>query len=391
MPAKSSSILRRSLLYVPASSPRMLEKSLGLRCDTVAYDLEDSVTPDRKADARRALGAHLGNLHTRPPSVREVAVRINAPSTPYAISDARMAARLPAVDAVVVPKVNSAADLDLVAQVLDAGEREREREGEQQPVRLLALIESARAVVDLRAICAAGGGRLSGLVFAAEDFALDLSLTRTPALTEFLYARSAVATQARAAGLESTIDLVCTAYRGDEGRARLEEECRNGRGLGFNGKQCIHPTQLEAVHRLFSPAEAEVEWAVRVLAADAKAAAGGRGAWTLDGHMVDAPVVGRARALVEKARLCDHLDVAGLEEKWRDQLPDSNPQTPIMRLSCALVAVTLAAAASAAPAAAVLSARDHPNSFRPGSPMQPAPPPSNPGGPMQPPTPSAGN
>ncbi|KAI1083097.1 beta subunit of citrate lyase [Whalleya microplaca] len=320
--AKSSSILRRALLYVPASSPRMLMKSLGLASDNITYDLEDSVTPAAKPEARDALRAHLTGLSSRPASVAELAVRINAVSTPYALDDLTALAAQPHLDAVMVPKVNSASDLTFVTDALRhlAPARHAPTPTGGNPVKIIALIESARAVMDLREICAASP-YLSGLVFAAEDFALDLSLTRTPGLGEFLYARSAIATAARAADLPSTVDLVCTSYRGAEGLARLEEECRGGKAMGFNGKQCIHPSQVETVQRLFAPGDGEVEWAVRIVVADEKAAGAGRGAWTLDGAMIDAPVAGKARAIVDKAQRCG-MDIKGLREKWKDQEPE---------------------------------------------------------------------
>ncbi|KAI1638596.1 beta subunit of citrate lyase [Biscogniauxia mediterranea] len=340
MAANSSSILRRAMLYVPASSPRMLSKSLGLTSDNITYDLEDSVTPAAKPSARAALRAHLDALppaRRRPPGVRELAVRINAVTTPHALADLTALASAPQLDAIVVPKVEGAGDLEFVAQALrhlapsrhsSSTSSSLDPAAPARPIQLLALIESARAVTDLRAICAAAPGQLSGLVFAAEDFALDLSVSRTPSLREFLYARSTVVVAARAARLPSTVDLVCTSYRGGGGGsgeaaalARLEDECRDGRGLGFNGKQCIHPSQVDTVQRLFAPDEAEVEWAVRVAVADEKAARAGRGAWTLDGHMIDAPVAGKAKAIVEKARACG-MDVEALREKWTDQEPE---------------------------------------------------------------------
>ncbi|KAI8624640.1 Pyruvate/Phosphoenolpyruvate kinase-like domain-containing protein [Xylariaceae sp. FL1651] len=322
MVAKSSAILRRALLYVPASSPRMLTKSLSLTSDNVTYDLEDSVTPTAKPQARTALREHLTNLSSRPSTIRELAVRINAVSTPYALDDLTTLAALPQVDAIVIPKVNSASDLTFVTDALRhlAPERHSPSSSTTSPIKLIALIESARAITDLSSICAASP-YLSGLIFAAEDFALDMSLTRTPSLSEFLYARSAIATAARAAELPSTIDLVCTSYKGEEGLARLEEECCGGKAMGFNGKQCIHPSQVETVQRLFAPGEKEVEWAVRIVIADEKAAKAGKGAWTLDGAMIDAPVVGKAKAIVAKAKSCD-MDVEGLRQKWKDQEPE---------------------------------------------------------------------
>lgn len=190
----------------------------------------------------------------------------------------------------------------------------------KSPVRIIALIESAKALSSLSSICAATP-LLSGLIFAAEDFALDLSLTRTPSLTEFLYARSHIATMARAFNLPSTIDLVCTSFKGSSALSTLEQECRNGKGLGFNGKQCIHPSQIEIVQKIYSPGEEDVEWAVRVQIADEKADRAGRGAWTLDGKMIDAPVVGKARSVIAKAEACG-IDLERIIEKWKGQEPE---------------------------------------------------------------------
>lgn len=174
--------------------------------------------------------------------------------------------------------------------------------------------------MDLASICKASP-YLSGLIFAAEDFALDLSITRTPDLKEFMYARSAIVTAARAHNLPSTIDLVTTSFRGEEGQQTLRAESENGKRMGFNGKQCIHPSQVDVVQEVFSPDQREVEWAVRVVVADEKADAQGRGAWTLDGKMIDVPVVGKAKALVQKARLCGY-DVDKVREQCKDQEPE---------------------------------------------------------------------
>ncbi|KID90210.1 citrate lyase subunit beta (Citrate (pro-3S)-lyase subunit beta) [Metarhizium guizhouense ARSEF 977] len=318
--ARSTTILRRSLLYVPASSQKMLTKSLGLISDNVTYDLEDSVTPSLKPQARQQLQAHISSLKSRPRFISELAVRVNAVSTAFALDDLTALSAAPLVDAIVVPKVESAADLTFVSDVLRHVAPERHAVDSSNPIKIIALIESARAVMDLASICRASP-YLSGLIFAAEDFALDLSITRTPSLTEFLYARSAIVTAARAAALPSAIDLVCTSYRGPEGIRRLAEECAGGKSMGFNGKQCIHPDQLETVQRLFAPSPDEVHWAMRVVIADEKAAAQGRGAWTLDGKMIDAPVVGKARAVVAKAKQCG-FDVAGLRSKWNGQEPE---------------------------------------------------------------------
>jgi len=229
----------------------------------------------------------------------------------------------------VIPKVNSASDLHFVTDVIrhtlpsrhpSSPSSSSSTSTSQPPLRIIALIESAKALTSLSSICSASP-YLSGLVFAAEDFALDLSLTRTPALTEFLYARSAIVTAARAANLPSAIDLVCTSFRGEAGARALRDECEGGKGLGFNGKQCIHPTQVGVAQEVFAPSAREVEWAVRVVVGDEKADRVGRGAWTLEGKMIDVPVVGKARAVVTRAKACG-IDVDAVREKWKDQEPE---------------------------------------------------------------------
>ncbi|KAL8936687.1 MAG: hypothetical protein Q9211_004063 [Gyalolechia sp. 1 TL-2023] len=300
----------------------MLDKSLGLSVDCVAYDLEDSVTPSKKSEARSLIRQLL--QQSRPIGIRENAVRINAVQTGLALDDLTEVLKAPNVDTVIVPKVNSPSDLQYVSDVIRHALPERYTEGPQESrapsINLLALIESAKAVTDLASICKASP-YLSGLIFAAEDFALDLSLTRTPSLIEFLYARSAIVTACRANDLPSTIDLVCTSYMGVENQQRLREECLGGKGLGFNGKQCIHPSQVELVQEAFAPSKQELDWAVRITIADRKADQQGRGAWTLDGQMIDAPVVGKAKSIVDKAEACN-MDILSVQHKWQVQEPE---------------------------------------------------------------------
>jgi citrate lyase subunit beta-like protein len=310
---------------VPSSSKRMLEKSRAMTVDTIAYDLEDSVAPAQKAEARHNLRDILSQ--PRPQGIKELGVRINSVDTGMALDDLTEILKGEHLDAIMLPKTQSAADLHFLTDVIRHILPERHPtsptqagKGGKEPIKIIALIESAKAIQNLPEICRASP-YLSGLVFAAEDFALDMSLTRTPALTEFLYARSAIATAARAAELPSVIDLVCTAYKGEQGLKTLEEECLNGKGMGFNGKQCIHPSQIEVCHKSFSPGEKEVEWAVRVVVADEKAERAGRGAWTLDGKMIDKPVVGKCHAVLARAKLCE-VNTDAVREKWKDQEPE---------------------------------------------------------------------
>ncbi|KAL8774824.1 MAG: hypothetical protein Q9209_000763 [Squamulea sp. 1 TL-2023] len=299
----------------------MLDKSRSLDVDCVAYDLEDSVTLGKKPEARRNIRQF---LQYRSAGIKENAVRINAVQTGLALDDLTEVLKAPNLDAIVVPKVNSPSDLSFVTDVIRHTLPERHNEDSSKagtpPITILALVESAKAITDLGSICKASP-YLSGLIFAAEDFALDLSLTRTPSLLEFLFARSAIATSCRAYNLTSIIDLVCTSYKGAEGQRTLEEECIGGKRLGFNGKQCIHPSQVDVVQKTFTPSGEELQWAVRISVANKKADQQGRGAWTLDGQMIDAPVVGKAQSIIKKAETCG-LDVTSVTEKWKYQEPE---------------------------------------------------------------------
>lgn len=297
MISHASTAVRRSLLYVPASSPRFLEKTQRLTCDTVAYDLEDSVTAGKKAEARRNIVDFLTH-QKRPASIREISVRVNSVSSTRALAEQDLKAVLPCrnVNAIVVPKVNRAEDVRFVHDMIV-------HHATGRTLKILALIESAEAIMNLSEICQASP-HVDGLIFAAEDFALDLSLTRTPSLSEFLYARSAMVTAARAYRLPSAIDLVCTAYAGASGQDVMRDECNQGKGLGFNGKQCIHPEQLRIAEAAFSPSRKELDWASKIVAISREMDAAGKGAFTVDGKMIDAPVVSKAHAIVARAELC---------------------------------------------------------------------------------------
>ena len=233
---------------------------------------------------------------------------------------------MPNLDTIVIPKVDSAADLLLVTDILKHSLPSRNPPNSaispavSSPVNILALIESAKALSDLSSICKASP-YLSGLIFGAEDFALDLSITRTPSLKEFLYARSAIVTACRAHNLLSAIDLVCTSYKGEANQATLRAECLDGKGLGFNGKQCIHPSQVTITHNAFAPSVEETDWAVRIVIADRKADNQGRGAWTMDGKMVDAPVIGKAKSIIGKAEACG-ADIDSIYARWSGQEPE---------------------------------------------------------------------
>lgn len=282
---------RRALLYVPGSNMHKIEKAATLDVDGVILDLEDSVTDIRKDEARFTIVQALKTMNF---GRSERLVRINP------LSSGRAQADLEAVltgkpDAIVVPKIDSPDILMEVDEIITRAEETMNLA--KGSIEVIATIESAKAFVNLPAICAASP-RLTGLVFGAEDFTADAGMTRTPAGTELLYTRSALALHAAAFNLQA-IDMVQTNFSDIE---RLTTEARQAADLGFAGKQVIHPAQIEPVQRIFTPDQAAIEHAQRIIAGAAEAAEGGRGAFSLDGEMVDLPVIKRAQTILARAR-----------------------------------------------------------------------------------------
>ncbi len=262
---------RRSALYMPASNARAVEKARGLDCDVVILDLEDSVLPEAKSDARQAAVAALsGGGFGR----SEVAVRINAFSTPWGADDLA-AAVAAAPDAVLVPKICSAADVMAVDQALaDASER----------TRLWLMIETCQAVLSLAEIAAAARDtRLSALVMGINDLAKDMGARMTADRAPFRAALSLAVTAARSTGLVA-LDGVHNEI-GD--LAALEAVCRQGRDFGFDGKSVIHPSHLEICNRVFSPDAADLAWAKAVIAAFDAPENAGIGALRVEGRLAE--------------------------------------------------------------------------------------------------------
>ncbi|OXC70511.1 hypothetical protein AYX13_00986 [Cryptococcus neoformans] len=291
---------RRAMLYVPGSNPRMLEKSLSSPADSVAYDLEDSVSPGKKADARRLL-AELLDGERRPKG--EVVARINAIGTGYEDDDLDHVLRARHIQAIALPKTNSPEHIKYVISRINALAPLHKRSGQPEAIKIIAMIESAEAMVAIEAIAASGKGHLDALLFAAEDYCADVGLTRTSNRQELLYPRSRLVTTAKAFGLQA-IDLVCVNYKDKE---VLREESEEGKRLGFDGKQAIHPEQINIIHSSFAPSEIDILKAARIKFSFEHHDQLGKGAYTLDGFMIDAPVYKQASKILAKA------EAAGLE------------------------------------------------------------------------------
>jgi citrate lyase beta subunit len=270
----------RSLLFVPGNDERKLEKALAAGADAVVADLEDAVPGAEKPAARSLVASVLADSVTS--SI--VAVRVNGFGTPFWEDDLRGVAGL-ALDALVLPK----AEPDAVAAL--------GRDGPQ----LVAIVETARGLK--RAFETAASPRVAALVLGAIDLGLELGLEPRRDGLEVLFARSQLVLDSAAAGIRPPFDLVHVDTRDDEG---LEAECRLARSLGLRGKACIHPAQVEIVNRVFSPSDVEVARARRLVEAYERAAEEGRGAVSLDGEMVDLPVVERARRVLAEAERSAH-------------------------------------------------------------------------------------
>lgn len=283
--------MRRSVLYMPADSLRKITKATTLAVDSIVMDLEDGVALNRKDEGRQTA---IEACKTLDFGSRERLIRINSPRTELAMDD--MQAVIEAQpDGVVIPKVESAKDVQDIAALLD--EAEKKNGWDIGQIRLFAIIESARGVLHLPHIVASSD-RLTALMFGSEDLAGDMGAIRTPEGWEVFYARSAVVTAAAAYQLDA-IDTVFPDFNDMEG---LEAETRMAKQMGYHGKMAIHPRQVDVFHKVFAPSEDEIEFATRLIAAHDAHQAQGTGAFAFEGKMVDMPMIRSAEKLLEKAK-----------------------------------------------------------------------------------------
>jgi citrate lyase subunit beta/citryl-CoA lyase len=261
----------RTVLFLPASNARALDKAKTLDCDAVVLDLEDAVGPEHKAEARAAMVEALQAGGFRAPNV---VVRVNGLDTEWGEEDL-IAAAGAAPDAILAPKVDDAASVrayDL--RIVQAPSR----------TRLWVMIETCWAALNLSQIAeAAADTRLKGLVVGVNDLAKAMRARPGPDRAPLIPTLAGVVQAARAGGLVA-IDGVCNALEDD---ARLEAECRQGRELGFDGKSLIHPRQVEIATRAFSPSPEEIAWARLVVEAFALPENADKGAIRIDGRMVE--------------------------------------------------------------------------------------------------------
>jgi (3S)-malyl-CoA thioesterase len=274
----------RSALYIPGSKDRALEKARGLPVDVILFDLEDAVAPDAKIAARDTLFAALAGGGYGP---RQRIVRINGLDTQWGRADAAAVAAMDC-DAILLPKVNSAADVDALAALVP-------------DLPIWAMMETPQSVLNAAQIAA--HPRMAGFVMGTNDLAKDMGSRGRPAL---MMALQMCLLAAKAAGIVA-LDGVYNAFQDDDG---LRAECAEGRDLGFDGKTLIHPAQIAIANAAFGPTTDEIALAHRQIAAFAEAAAQGQGVAVVDGKIVENLHIVTAKATLAKAEAIAALESA---------------------------------------------------------------------------------
>jgi citrate lyase subunit beta / citryl-CoA lyase len=273
----------RSALFLPASNARAIEKARTLTCDAVVLDLEDAVAPEHKAEARARM---VEALHAGGFNARTVVVRVNGLDTEWGEEDLFAAAGA-APDAILAPKIGDADAVEaLHLRTVQAPER----------TRLWAMVETCQAVMNLGEIASAAG-RLSALVVGVNDLSKDMRRPASKDRTALLTALSLSVTAARANGL-GVLDGV---YNDLDDLTGFERECGEGRALGFDGKCLLHPNQIDAANRVFSPTPDEVTWARAVVDAFALPENADRGVLRVQGKMVERLHLEEAEQVIETA------------------------------------------------------------------------------------------
>ena len=282
---------RRALLYMPGDDRRKIEKSTTLGVDSICMDMEDGVAANKKAEAREVIAQAMKELDF---GNSERCIRIN--SIGSGIEKYDLAAALATnPEVIVVPKIESAEQVRWVSDHIETYELSSNRN--IGGIRLLVGVETAKGIMNLREIAEAGK-RLEAIIFGGEDFAASVGAVRTKAATELLYARQAVVTACAANDLLA-IDIVFIDFKDNEA-LRLEAE--QGAGFGFSGKQIIHPNQVSAVQEAFTPSESAIEYAKRIVESFESSQKEGRGAYALDGRMIDMPLLKNAQKVLDRAR-----------------------------------------------------------------------------------------
>lgn len=279
--------MRRSLLFMPGNNPGMLQNCDVFESDTVIIDLEDAVSSTEKDSARNLVKSFITSHKVK----NEIMIRINGFDTPfyekdldYVVSDN--------IDSIMLPKAR-VEDLLKLNDILSKYEKERKM---KKHITIVPIVEMAISLIEVDEI--AKCPRVNGILLGAEDFTKDLEVKRTKEGNEILYARSKIIVACKA----YKIDAIDTPFTDTVDMLGLENDVNYVKGLGMNAKSAIHPNQIEVINKAFTPTKQEIEYATRVLKARDEAYSKGLGVFSLDGKMVDNPVIKRAETVIEKAK-----------------------------------------------------------------------------------------
>lgn len=284
-----SQYVRRSLLYIPGSSMKMLSKAVTLQPDAVILDLEDAVSIAEKDLARQQVVQMLPAIKE---SGKEVLVRVNGMDTPWGVED--LQAIIPCCpDAIVLPKASCqyVMTADCIMSML-----ERKHHLEPHSIGMVPLFETTDSIVNGYKILGLTP-RINGVQFGAEDLTKEMEISRTQEGEEVRYARQQLIFAARARG----IDSLDTPFTDVKNLSALEADVNNAKAMGFTGKTCIHPAHIDTINEIFTPAPEEVERSRGIVEAMQEAIAQGKGACMYQNKMVDAPVAERAQKILNKA------------------------------------------------------------------------------------------
>ena len=286
---------RRALLYMPGDNWKMITKSVTLGVDSICMDMEDGAAVNKKAEARATIVKALQELDF---GKSEKLARINSVGSGWEKDD--IDAVLPHhPDGIVIPKVESFEHVEWASKIIET--TELKYGWPVNSIRVLIVVETAKGILSLKEI--ASHPRLDAIIFGGEDFAASIGATRTKDAIELLYARQVVVVACAANDLQA-IDIVTIDYKDIES-LRIESEF--GARLGFVGKQIIHPAQVEPVQTAFTPNEEAIAYAKRIVETFEVSQKEGKGAYSLDGKMIDMPLLKNAKKVLERAKAARKL------------------------------------------------------------------------------------
>ena len=281
---------RRALLYMPGDDRRKIEKATTLGVDCICMDMEDGTAINKKADARVTIAKALQELDF---GKSEKLARINSVGSGWEKDD--IEAVLPyRPDGIVIPKLEELSQIQWAHEIIEAAELKHG--WPVNSIRMLVGVETAKGILNLKEI--ASHPRLDGIIFGGEDFAASIGATRTKDAVELLYARQFTVTACAAFGLQP-IDIVTIDFKDIEA---LRVESEFGARLGFMGKQIIHPNQVKPVQTAFTPSDDAIAYAKRVVETFEASQKEGKGAYALDGKMIDMPLVKNAKKVLDRAK-----------------------------------------------------------------------------------------